>query len=646
MLLAALIGLPHPLGIIVAADATTEQRESFKAVVKALDDAFKSRRAGRLDDASASVDQASLEFAALVKMSTPETYDKLLPTMKLIEREHAFLQLEGASVLPLRLPARPPGKAAMASPDVSQPKPQPTTATVKKSPLNNGDSFTAVIQPILVSRCGQCHVSGAKGGFQMTSYETLMRGPAAGVVVFPGDVIASRLIETIETGDMPRGGGKVAATELAALKRWVAAGAKFDGPDPQAAFASAAPGTVATQTDAMMPATPLVKRATGKETVSFAADIAPLLVANCTGCHIDSMQTRGGLNMNTFAQLFRGGDSGAVVTPSSGDTSLIIRKLRGMEGDRMPAGGRSALADDSIALIAKWIDEGATLDGASESQSLTVMSQLAWADRATAPEVTQRRGQLATEHLALANASKASVEAASTDHFSAVGTVSQATLKMVAESAEKIVTDARALVGGTQGESYFRGKATIVVLPKRYDYSEFAKMVEARGIPATWNSHWHFDGIDAYIAVVANDRDEPETISQRLFTPIAALAMATRGGDVPHWFAEGLGVTFAARAKGLLARDARRKLETEIYAATSAMDNGKMFLDGKLSPEQSDRIGAALVSTMTDRSRRRQFDALLRELETGLPFEAAFEKAFGVPLGDYVDGWLRLVRGG
>jgi mono/diheme cytochrome c family protein len=472
----------------------------------------------------------------------------------------------------------------------------------------------------------------------MTSYETLMKGPPEGVVVFPGDVIASRLIETIESGDMPRGGGKVPANELIALKTWVAQGAKFDGADPATSFSGAAPAPEP------MSDAPMVARATGKETVSFASHIAPLLVENCVGCHIDAMQVRGGLNMSTFAQLLRGGDSGAAITPGKGEASLLVRKLRGSEGDRMPAGGRPALSEESISLVSKWIDEGATLDGASENQPITVMSQLAWVAKATPAQVSERRAEIANEHFALANSANAEIRQETTNHFHVLGTVSAGTVKLVAEQAESLMPRSKTIVGGPDGEAYYRGRATIFVLPKRYDYSEFAKMVEQRGIPAEWESHWRFDGIDAYIALVASDGDEPEMIAQRLVTPIAALAMATRGGDVPRWLAEGVGVNLAASGRGMLDREARRDLESQIYEAAIATKDSKQFLEGKLTPDQSDRIGTAIVSTMVDRSRRRQFDMMLRGLESGAAFEAAFAKSFGVNIAGYVDAWLAMVR--
>ena len=52
-------------------------------------------------------------------------------------------------------------------------------------------------------------------------------------------------------------------------------------------------------------------------------------------------------------------------------------------------GGQPSLRFDQTHLT--WIDEGATLDGASDNQPLQVMSQLAWAAAATPQELSDRR---------------------------------------------------------------------------------------------------------------------------------------------------------------------------------------------------------------------------------------------------------------
>ena len=637
----------------VSAESSVQESRIVDAINGAVLKAGTSYAGGDYQAAGKQIAEAIKQLQAATGSGSPELYDRLLPAIRRIEKAHTLLEFEGVSLPPFRRPARPREMSVVAGVKRSaseSPSPRPVVRPVRRGaqsdpkpdPIPPSEqtlvSFTDAVAPILVSRCGRCHVSDSKGGFSATSYTALMKGPPEGVVVFAGDTVGSRLIETIESGDMPRGGGKVTPQELQTLKAWILAGAKFDGADPEAAIAVGVP-------TAPVNMNVEIRRATGSETVSFAADVAPLLVKHCNGCHIDAMQTRGGLRMDTFAQLARGGDSGAIVTPGKGSESLLVQKLRGMTGERMPAGGRPALSEESIQLISTWIDEGATLDGASETQPLSVMSQLAWAASATPQQLSERRGELSAANLKLVTASSSKVASHQSEHFLVTGPVSSNTLELVARLAEDQMKTVRSVIKGGSGESFYRGRATIFVFPKRYDYSEFAKMVESRSIPTDWVSHWSFDGIDAYVSLVCSDVDEEEVIESRLAAPLVSLAVATRGRDVPRWLAEGAGVATAFRLASSRDRDARRKQESEIYAALALMENSKQFLDGKLSPEQTDRIGAAIVATMLDRSYRRSFDALVRYLDDGKSFEQAFQESFGGSANDFVAAWLQGVRG-
>ena len=386
-------------------------------------------------------------------------------------------------------------------------------------------------------------------------------------------------------------------------------------------------------------------KATGKETVSFAADVAPLLVESCKGCHINAMRASGGLNMDTFAQLLRGGDSGDIVIPGNGEESLLVKKLRGSMGLKMPAGGRPAFSDDSIKLISTWIDEGATLDGASDNQPLQVMSQLAWAAAATPQELSDRRAKLAGENIKLVVPSGADLTIETTDHFYVVGSAAPDTIKLVAELAEDQMKAVKSVVSADAGQAFFKGRATIFVMPKRYDYSEFAKMVEGRGIPNGWSSHWKYDGIDGYVSLVATDRDEEDEIEARLTSPLVSLAVATRGGDVPRWLAEGTGKVIAKRhgntEKAPRGRTPKTTVSRDLVEALAAMGNSKQFLDGKLTPEQSDLIATDLMSAMLDRAQKKGFDGLMRNMSRGLPFEKAFIQSFEATPQQFVDAWKR-----
>ena len=87
--------------------------------------------------------------------------------------------------------------------------------------------------------------------------------------------------------------------------------------------------------------------------VNFSAEIKPLF-SSCTDCHGGS----GGLSLSSYTSLMTGGNSGAVVTPGDGAGSLLVKKLRGTAGIRMPK-GQDPLNDTTINLIETWINEGA-----------------------------------------------------------------------------------------------------------------------------------------------------------------------------------------------------------------------------------------------------------------------------------------------
>ncbi|MEO9934625.1 MAG: c-type cytochrome domain-containing protein, partial [Rhodopirellula bahusiensis] len=521
--------------------------------------------------------------------ASSDLHDALLPMMRRIVNAREMLELEGVTLPPFRIPKRPEEKA--------EPMAETSASGSSNNPATDGVSFVSEVAPILVEKCGGCHVRGSKGGFAMPTFAKLMEGPPEGVVIFPGDLIASRLIETIETGDMPRGGGKVSKEQLATLKQWVIQGAKFDGPDPTAMLTSLKGNGSTPATPAMPePDQPtMVGKPTGNETVSFSKDVAPLLVENCTGCHLDAMQTRGGLRMDTLAQMLRGGDSGSVMQPGDGEASLLVQKLRGNAGDRMPAGGRPPLSDSDIQLISTWISEGAKVDESLVQTPMKVVTAQAWLSAAASTEVSQRRAKIAEEDFRLAGADVNRMQNHQSDHFAVWGEVSPATLETVAESAEAALVQARKFLptaGGTP-EDFFHGKASIYVLPKRYDYSEFAKMVEGRSVPTDWQSHWKYDGIRAYVAVVASERATEEEIAERVVAPVASLAVVSRGDGVPRWFAQGLG-TAVSGGESKRDRNENMRRQAELVTAVGSLKSGKDFLNGKLPPERADRMAVAI----------------------------------------------------
>ena len=97
-------------------------------------------------------------------------------------------------------------------------------------------SYQKDVVPILDKHCMSCHVPGQAGyvvsGFELGSYESLMKGTQFGPVVLPGDALTSVLVMLIEGRvdpalKMPHGDATTpTADEILTIRRWVEQGAK------------------------------------------------------------------------------------------------------------------------------------------------------------------------------------------------------------------------------------------------------------------------------------------------------------------------------------------------------------------------------------------------------------------------------------
>ena len=101
--------------------------------------------------------------------------------------------------------------------------------------------------------------------------------------------------------------------------------------------------------------------------VDYNLKIQPIFNQNCISCHISGHSS--GLNLTSYAEMIKGGNSGVVVKAGDSANSLVIQRLEGSVSSQMPPSG--ALADSTIDLIKQWINEGA-----AENISITTESQL------------------------------------------------------------------------------------------------------------------------------------------------------------------------------------------------------------------------------------------------------------------------------
>jgi WD40 repeat protein len=94
------------------------------------------------------------------------------------------------------------------------------------------------------------------------------------------------------------------------------------------------------------------------DTQAFSSQVAPILQKNCLACH-SSAAKMGGLVMESYDTLIKGGAHGAPIVPGKADESRIVQMLEGKVPPRMPFGG-DPLPPADIATIKAWINAGAT----------------------------------------------------------------------------------------------------------------------------------------------------------------------------------------------------------------------------------------------------------------------------------------------
>ena len=587
--------------VATAQDLSRTQRSELARIKKAIDNAEKSFIASKRPDSAKSINIAMKRMKTLLEGLDSTNHNEVKKQFNRIKKAHQMLTEKGEKLDKMIL--LKVGKQA-------EPKPEPT----------DGTSFVKQVAPILQAKCGRCHVARAQGGFSLANYQALMRGPTAGKVIFENKPDDSRLIEVIEEGDMPRGGLTVSAAELKTLKDWIKEGAKFDGEDATQNLARLAGGNAPTpRAERLRP-----KMADANSKISFSSEIASVINDKCSGCHLNTQRVRGGLNLSNFGRLLRGGDSGNIIKPGDGKNSLLVQRLKGEGGgQRMPAGS-PPLTKEMIAKITAWIDEGAPFDGGNVQAPVGRLAALAKAKAASHEELSTEREAMAKRNwkMVMSNSEFTKVE---TENFLLLGELDEDTLKQYGKVAEDHAKKIAPLLKMPKTGPFIKGRMTIFMFKRRYDYSEFGKMIERRELPRSFKGHWGYSTIDGYAAILVSSSDTDETLSPTIAQQVAAVAMASAGDDVPKWFADGVG--FWASAKIHNRSETVKEWRADSVKYAEAMEKTDDFIKGVLPDDQAALVSFYFVDVLNKSASR--FGKLMAALKKGDNFDAAFVKAWG-----------------
>jgi Planctomycete cytochrome C len=92
--------------------------------------------------------------------------------------------------------------------------------------------------------------------------------------------------------------------------------------------------------------------------VTYAADVAPILKAQCVPCH-EGDQAAEGLDLSTVEGMLKGGEHGEpAFVAGKPDDSPLVQYIRGIKEPKMPKGKRE-MSEDDLHVIRMWIAAGA-----------------------------------------------------------------------------------------------------------------------------------------------------------------------------------------------------------------------------------------------------------------------------------------------
>lgn len=616
----------------LAAEPSHTGNASLKDVKASLDAARADLAEGRPAKASAKLTGAIAQFEAVLAADrVPSGARQLIDQCKSLRDD---LELEGVDVSAITVPSlkkagpvAAKGKPAAPDPDEGMTKnagqffgrPPP------RRPVGQAVSFSREIAPVLVRSCGGCHINGKRGNFQFASYADLMQTG----VVQRGAGEASRLVEVIISGDMPRGGGRVAPDEIGAIMKWIDAGAVFDGPDPQQrlqTFGAAAPPAAGKP---RLQAALVAKLAAGE--VSFTGDVAPVLKESCYSCHGD-FRTEGGFSMKTFDQLLKGGRSGEAILPKRGAESLLVKKLRGkeIEGQQMPL-NRPPLSDAVIAMIERWVNEGGRLDAQSAGEELPVVAARGRARKFSHEELRDVRMKAATNLWSRALPDEPP-EIERRGDVSIVGNLSASRMQGMATVVETVWKDLEAEV--TEAQPLLKGGMVVFAFEDGADLSDFWLAAFGTERPKGVDGTGGISGDVAYAALVVPDDETGPDVKLLVTEQLVAAAVAGRGA--PSWFAVGMGRAIAAARVPRAPQAAvwRKQLPDAVRQMGSAE---ALFAEEPAGSEDWRIASGGFVGSLVGKSNRGA--AVLARLDEGAAFNAAFQEAFAGPPEPLFTAW-------
>ena len=421
------------------------------------------------------------------------------------------------------------------------------------------------------------------------------------------------------------------------------------------------------------------KKGAGEEKgIKFSRDIAPILVANCSGCH-NAQQKRKNLNMASFQGLMAGGADGKVIAPGNPDESMLIQRVRGEETPKMPPGQRN-LAPETITKLEEWIKAGAILDagvdpGADMKSYAPTPEELKQAEIARMPSEERDKKTEAAGRERWKKANSKEPEITVDRHFLMLSNVPPDRAKNILKSLETQYATLTRLLGPLANKTALAGpeKIGVYLFTEPNAYAEFVRGVENQEVEAGGTQvRANFSVESPYLVAVdtlfggedaaapaagepakkksgrakKSDADAGEPDGQRNIIAVLAEQLGTatmsQVGKSPQGLRLGIGTWLGAQVEGR--HTYYGKLRGEAYDCfAQGRTVARAALGGDGEPDRVRGVGLSLIEFLASSSRN-GMPYFLREVANDpANFDQAAKEAFGASPEDFLNGWSRFV---
>ena len=414
------------------------------------------------------------------------------------------------------------------------------------------------------------------------------------------------------------------------------------------------------------------KKAVDSGKLRFSKDIAPILVANCTGCHSGEGAglKRGKLDLSTFEKLQAGSPNGKVIVAGNTDESKLLLRIKGEEEPRMPQGANAKLSDAAIAKIERWVKEGATLDSGNDPKK-PIASYAATADQVRKAEIAKLpvgERDKKTEEVGLQRFKQANAnlkpDVVPSEHFMMFSNLPKDRATNTLKLLETEYGQLRRILGAEA--TAWPEKVSIYAFSARKDYIEFARTVEQRAeVDAEEFTSGRLTVTQPYVAVVdpqGGKKDEPgagkrkgrgrrgdekggdasaaDRSLQGLLAESLGSSVVGIAGSPPRWLAVGIGAYLAAQVEPR--SPYYRQLRQTAFAnyqqgwPTRAME--ALGGSDQITPDGMHSIAFALVEAMMASEMRQRFPNFVAGmLEGGDKLDDMFQRVYGGTREEFIN---------